>query len=412
MNIEYDYIPIRIGNDGCRSDVLCKKNSKKTHFLDKLKTKNPKFLQEFEIIGEYVNTNTRILVSNKYGQYLTLPSSLLAGDVPSIQTAVNKTKIFTNMLKYSNPSFLKRFEILTNYIDNKTKILTSNEYGNYLISPIVLMKGCLPNIQSAVNKNKVFKNMAKEIHHEFYDYSKIEYINNITKICIVCPVHGEFWQTPSAHMLGNGCKKCSNAILSSKRRFSLADFMEATVKAHGNFYDYSKVNYINMKTKVCIICPTHGEFWQTPDTHLSGKRCRKCSDDEAKGFYTIKNAEKNKEEWITIDAKVYLCKLFDNSTNECFYKIGITKKSILSRISKIPYTCKILNYIETNIYEACFIEHMLHEYNKPNKYITNKLFNGKTECFHKVDIENFKEVKDNHYEYFKCEKNKWCANNY
>ena len=45
------------------------------------------------------------------------------------------------------------------------------------------------------------------------------------------------------------------------------------IKAKGkweNKYNYSKVNYINNSTKVCIICPEHGEFWQTPSNHLYG----------------------------------------------------------------------------------------------------------------------------------------------
>ena len=30
-----------------------------------------------------------------------------------------------------------------------------------------------------------------------------------TKVCIICKVHGEFWQTPHNHLKGYGCKKCS-----------------------------------------------------------------------------------------------------------------------------------------------------------------------------------------------------------
>ena len=40
---------------------------------------------------------------------------------------------------------------------------------------------------------------------------------------------------------------------------------------HGDRYDYSKVEYVNNRTKVCIICPIHGEFWQTTDKHLRDK---------------------------------------------------------------------------------------------------------------------------------------------
>ena len=52
-----------------------------------------------------------------------------------------------------------------------------------------------------------FIKRAKEKHGDKYDYSKAEYINNRTKICIICPTHGEFWQTAGSHILGNGCSK-------------------------------------------------------------------------------------------------------------------------------------------------------------------------------------------------------------
>lgn len=48
-------------------------------------------------------------------------------------------------------------------------------------------------------------------------------------------------------------------------------------KVHGDRYDYSKVVYKNTKTKVRIICPDHGEFWQTPEKHMSGQGCPGCS---------------------------------------------------------------------------------------------------------------------------------------
>ena len=53
-----------------------------------------------------------------------------------------------------------------------------------------------------------FINKANIIHNNKYDYSKVKYINSRTKICIICPIHGEFWQIPNLHLRGNGCFKC------------------------------------------------------------------------------------------------------------------------------------------------------------------------------------------------------------
>ena len=117
---------------------------------------------------------------------------------------------------------------------------------------------------------------AKRIHADKYDYSKVEYFNAYTKICIICPEHGEFWQTPHDHLNGAGCPKCGNIKKKEARQLTTEEFKEKAKKIHGNKYDYSKTNYISTKEKVCIICPEHGEFWQTPNCHLNGQGCPKC----------------------------------------------------------------------------------------------------------------------------------------
>lgn len=117
---------------------------------------------------------------------------------------------------------------------------------------------------------------AKKIHGNKYDYSKTEYVNNKTKVCIICPEHGEYWIRANNHLTGQGCLKCG-----IKQRFidkvkTLEQFIQDCKKIHGDKYNYSKVEYINALTKVCIICPKHGEFWQTPGAHLWGNNCPKC----------------------------------------------------------------------------------------------------------------------------------------
>ena len=123
-----------------------------------------------------------------------------------------------------------------------------------------------------------FIEKAKAVHGDKYDYSKVEYVNSHTKVCIICPEHGEFWQTPSAHIYGeSGCRMCSNEHVSEVQSDTIESFIEKARKKHGDKYDYSKVIYKNSSTKVCIICPIHGEFWQTPNNHLYGKGCEKCA---------------------------------------------------------------------------------------------------------------------------------------
>lgn len=65
------------------------------------------------------------------------------------------------------------------------------------------------------------------------------------------------------------------ATRSERQRKFLADANDR----HNFFYYYIKVDYINSKNKVVIICPVHGEFLMSPDVHLrhKGPGCRKCS---------------------------------------------------------------------------------------------------------------------------------------
>lgn len=117
-----------------------------------------------------------------------------------------------------------------------------------------------------------FINRAKSIHGDKYDYSKVAYKNNATKVCVICPNHGEFWVTPGSHLNGTGCASCAGL-----KRFTTEEFIERAKKVHGNRYDYSKTKYVNKRTNVIITCPIHGDFSQNPHNHINQKQgCPKC----------------------------------------------------------------------------------------------------------------------------------------
>ena len=131
-----------------------------------------------------------------------------------------------------------------------------------------------------------------------YDYSKVEFVDWNTKICIVCPIHGDFWTLPSNHLHRSGCPMCKGRKVRERNSLTQDEFVERSRKLHNDKYDYSKVNYVNNATKVCIICPIHGEFWQRPMKHLKGNGCIYCRNEMVgirHGFTTeqfIRRAEK------------------------------------------------------------------------------------------------------------------------
>lgn len=150
---------------------------------------------------------------------------------------------------------------------------------------------------------------ARESHGDKYDYSKSEYVNARTKVCIICKEHGEFWQTPDNHLRGQGCPRCKARTLSSDKE----TFVEKAKKIHGeNKYDYSKVEYKTSINKVCIICPQHGEFWQTPHSHLNGSGCPKCANKKRLvlgfGIDDVEDIEQNKaahKHWVGMIRRCY-----------------------------------------------------------------------------------------------------------
>jgi very-short-patch-repair endonuclease len=119
-----------------------------------------------------------------------------------------------------------------------------------------------------------FIKRAIKIHGFLYNYSKTEYENYNTPLCIICSNHKkpyEFWQTPHSHLNGKGCPLCNGT-----KKLTREEFIKRAREIHGDKYDYSKVVYKNNFTKVCIIYNNHGkpyEFWQTPKDHLHGHGC-------------------------------------------------------------------------------------------------------------------------------------------
>lgn len=212
---------------------------------------------------------------------------------------MSKKKTFDEFIKLATKTHNNKYNYSkAEYKNNTTPIcIICPKHGEFWQIPKIHLKGsgcpkCAIEQQHEKQKhtNNTFIKKAKEKHGEKYDYSKVKYENNRTKICIICPEHGEFWQTPSNHLKGSGCPKCGNKSTVSVTRTSLPKFIENAREIHGNNYDYSKVKYSNAHSKIIIICPEHGEFKMTPAHHLDGQGCPLCGNIN-KGFYLKSNTE-------------------------------------------------------------------------------------------------------------------------
>jgi len=162
------------------------------------------------------------------------------------------------------------------YIGSKNKIvIICKEHGNFNQIPDNHLKGfgcfeCSKKDKSINNNDFIEKSLL--IHNNKYNYSKTKYTNWCSEVIIICPEHGEFKQVANNHLNGKGCIKCAISYKSSSNQ----EFIKKANIKHNNRYIYSKINYINAHTKINIICPEHGNFKQTPNSHLNGKGCKKC----------------------------------------------------------------------------------------------------------------------------------------
>jgi hypothetical protein len=140
--------------------------------------------------------------------------------------------------------------------------------------------------KKAAHAAKQFIHNAMAVHGDKYDYSKVTYSRSGVLIIITCKKHGDFSQTPMKHLAGQGCLKCGeeNSREFHKRRNQRArdEFIANAKRVHKGKYDYGASVYLDARTQLVIRCATHGLFNQTPDSHLAGRGCVKCRDDQSR----------------------------------------------------------------------------------------------------------------------------------
>ncbi len=119
------------------------------------------------------------------------------------------------------------------------------------------------------------------IHSDFYDYSQAVYVSKSVKVTIICPKHGPWQCLPLFHLKGSGCLRCSREA----SRVGNSEFVRRAEAVHGaGRYKYDLVDYTSNRIPVRIVCsvPQHGEFSQTPSSHLKGSGCPNCAIDQIK----------------------------------------------------------------------------------------------------------------------------------
>ena len=142
-----------------------------------------------------------------------------------------------------------------------------------------------------MTKNEFIEHANKIYNGKYiYDKTDLEHLDEMGRVIITCPIHGDFKQTPEKHLhkkYPKGCYRCDGGL-----PLTMEEFLTRSHDAHGDKYVYSKVDlkHKDEKGRVCIVCPKHGEFWQMPTNHMNGAGCKECWE-EKKPFIYLSNKE-------------------------------------------------------------------------------------------------------------------------
>ncbi|AYV78263.1 MAG: hypothetical protein Edafosvirus8_13 [Edafosvirus sp.] len=335
----------------------------------------------------YINRDTKvIIICSEHGKFEQKPSQ----HINKKSNCPKCSRITASILKRkTNKEFIKdAIEIHGNRYDySKTKYQKCDEkviiiceiHGEFKQKASSHLRGfgCKKCSHSLTQED--FINMAKKKHDNYYDYSKVKYINMDKKVIIICDEHGEFTQICADHIRGKGCQKCGFKKISLSNTKSTEDFIYDAKKIHDDLYDYSLVEYKGVDQKINIICKIHGKFTQTPHQHLrgNGSGCPRCA--------INKNAEKRM----------------------------LTTDEIIQRAMKVhgnKYDYSYVNYVNCNtpIIIVC------KEHGKFEQLISSHI-GREQECpycsGHFVDTKSFikkaKRIHNNKYDYSKVEYKKY-----
>jgi hypothetical protein len=183
-----------------------------------------------------------------------------------------KTQDFKLKLSINQPELFEKVEILGEYINTYTRVLVKTNYGLCEALPQNLLKGFIPTIQSAINPTEYFINQAKEIHGNKYDYSLVKYINVKTKVRIICPVFGEFFQFPDSHLrkrICNNYKKAKNSVITEIYCEEYEKKLKEKLKIECSFYESLK-EFLQCDFETGLVkwikTPEHTSFVKIGDT--------------------------------------------------------------------------------------------------------------------------------------------------
>jgi very-short-patch-repair endonuclease len=135
------------------------------------------------------------------------------------------------------------------YKNRNTKVLIDCLiHGKFWQVPYAHMsgQGCpscgqVQRTKSNSKPQQQFIKEAKILHKNKYDYTDVQYCRQLDKVIINCYNHGPFYQTPKAHLTGQGCPFCANEARANFQKSKGETIIEQYLTKHN-------VTFVSQKT--------------------------------------------------------------------------------------------------------------------------------------------------------------------
>jgi predicted nucleic acid-binding Zn-ribbon protein len=173
---------------------------------------------------DYVRSKQEItIVCSIHGEFQQMPCKHLmghgcpeCGKIKCVRVTSKETYIEKANLKHNNKYDYSKvsFNILTDKIEIicHEKDEFGREHGSFFMQATCHFQGqgCpkCGNVFRYNTENFIEKVLLRFPENNIYDYSKVDYIRTEDKVIIICPIHGEFLQSPHLHLLGAKCPNC------------------------------------------------------------------------------------------------------------------------------------------------------------------------------------------------------------
>ena len=178
---------------------------------------------------------------------------------------------------------------IINFDYNELMEIVCKEHGSFFQKPKLhcIGRGCqkcglLKRAKKRTSLQEDILDKIIKMHGDELDCSKFLYSGVKSKAIFVCKTHGGFEKNVMDVLSGQGCPRCGHNSGGKKIELDFNYFIEKSMAAHGNKYEYIVETYTRMSDKMEILCKTHGLFLQQASRHASGKGCPECGKEESR----------------------------------------------------------------------------------------------------------------------------------